>query len=77
MNTYESSVDDAPSTLLQAIPVGRSCFGAIEDFQFERPLFTRLQGGTIGELKLALRDKDNRPIDNHGLAVVAMLEITE
>ena len=57
LNTYENSVNDAPSTLLQAIPVGRSCFGAIEDFQFERPLFKRLQGGTIGELKLTLRDK--------------------
>ena len=77
LNSYENTVDGAPSTLLQAIPVGGSHFGAIEDFQFERPLFKRLQGGTISKLKVALRDKDNRPIDKHGLVVVAMLKIME
>ena len=77
LNTYENTVDRAPSRLLQAIPVGISHFGAIEDFQFERPLVKRLQGGTISELKLALCDKENRPIDNHSLVVVAMLKIME
>ena len=77
MNTSANYVDGAPSTLLQVIPAGRSRFGAIEDLHFDRPLFKHLQGGTIGELKLTLRDKKNRPIENNGLAVIATLEISE
>ena len=77
VNTSANIVDGAPSTLLQVIPAGRSRFGAIEDLHFKRPMFKHLQGGTIGELKLTLHAKKNRPIENNGLAIIAMLEISE
>ena len=77
MNMSANYVDGAPSTLLQAIPAGRGGYDDIEDFAFPHPLRKPLECGTISELKLSLLDKNNRPIDNNGLAVVATLEITE
>ena len=76
MDTSANYVDGAPSTLLQAIPTGRVGCGDIDDFAFPQPLRKPLERGTISELKLSLCDKNNRPIDNNGLAVVVTVEIT-
>ena len=75
LNTSQNYFNGAPSTILAVIPVPNREFGDIVATRFEQPEYKYLQNGTIGELKLEVRDENNNKIDNHGLPINAILEI--
>ena len=75
LNTSHNYFNGAPSTILAVIPVPNKAFGDVVATRFEQPEYKCLQNGTIGELKLEVRDENNNKIDNHGLPINAILEI--
>ena len=60
LNTSQNYFNGAPSTILAVIPVPNKEFGDIVTTRFEQPEYKYLQNGTIGELKLEVRDENNQ-----------------
>lgn len=69
INTTENIADGAPSTLLASIGVGCHAFGDIHTVRVEHPEYKRLRDGTVGELKITIRDETGKLIDNHHLPI--------
>ena len=74
LNTSENIANGAPSTLLACIGLGRHAFGDINTVRMECPEFKRLRDGTIGELKVSIRDAHGK-ISNQDLPIHVALEL--
>jgi len=77
INTAENIVDGAPSTLLTSIGVGRHAFGDISTVRMECPEYKRLRDGTVGELKVSIRDASGKEISNQDLPIHVTLAVIE
>ena len=77
VNTTQNIVDGAPSTLLTRVGIERQVFGDIHMARIEHPEFKCLQEGTIGELKITVRDDNGKIVDNHNLPISLVLEICQ
>ena len=75
INTAENIVDGAPSTLLAGIVLGRHAFGDINTVRMECPEYKRLRDGTVGELKVSIRDASEKAISNQDLPIHVTLEV--
>ena len=76
INTAENIVDGAPSTLLAGIELGRHAFGDINTVRMECPEYKRLRDGTVGELKVSIRDASSgKAISNQDLPIHVTLEV--
>ena len=76
INTTENIVDGAPSTLLAGIGLGRHAFGDINTVRMECPEYKRLRDGTVGELKVSIRDASSgKAISNQDLPIHVTLEV--
>jgi len=75
LNTHQNSVGGAPSTLLESIAPGPRKFGDIVEVFRPLPLWKRLQDGVVSTLRLRLLDSSGSEIENHGLQVMAVLEV--
>ena len=75
LNTSQNYYNGAPSTILTMIPIENKQFGDIVSVNFEHPQYKLLTNGAITELKLDVRDENNKTIDNHGLPINCVLEI--
>ena len=76
INTAENIVDGAPSTLLAGIGLGRHAFGDINTVRMECPEYKRLRDGTVGELKVSIRDASSgKAISNQDLPIHVTLEV--
>jgi hypothetical protein len=75
LNSSDNYLDGSPSKVLAVIPVENKQFGDIISVRFEHPEFKRLTHGAITELKLEVKDTNNKTIDNHGLPISVVLEI--
>ena len=76
LSTSCNFVDGAPSTLLTSVGATCAAFSHPVSLIFEHPLFKPLQVGTVGELKLTVRDDNHRLLDNHSFPFVATLELS-
>ena len=74
LNTSKNALDGALSTLLAAIGTGRHAYGDIHTVSIPHPEFKRLCGGTVGELKVEIRDDSGELLDNHSLPIAITLE---
>ena len=75
INTAENIVDGAPSTLLAGIGLGRHAFGDINTVRMECPEYKRLRDGTVGDLKVSVRDSSGKAISNQDLPIHVTLEL--
>ena len=75
INTAENVVNGAPSTLLAGIGLGRHAFGDINTVRMECPEYKRLRDGTVGELKVSIRDASGKAISNQDLPIHVTLEV--
>ena len=75
INTAENIVDGAPSALLAGIGLGRHAFGDINTVRMECPEHKRLRDGTIGELKVSVRDGSGKCLSNQDLPIQVALEV--
>jgi hypothetical protein len=75
LNSSYNYLDGSPSRVLAVIPIMNKQFGDIISVRFEHPEFKHLTHGTIPELKLEMKDVNNKIIDNHGYINSAVLEI--
>ena len=75
INTAENIVDGAPSTLLAGIGLGRHAFGDINTVRMECPEYKRFRDGTVGELKVSIRDSSGKAISNQDLPIHVTLEL--
>ena len=75
VNTTYNAVDGAPSTMLAVIGLGSHFFGDINTVRVEHHEFKRMQHGTIGELKVTIKDEKGSKLDNHDLPISIVLEI--
>ena len=75
LNSSYNYLDGSPSRVLAVIPIMNKQFGEIISVRFEHPEFKHLTHGTIPELKLEMKDVNNKIIDNHGYINSAVLEI--
>ena len=75
INTAENIVDGAPSALLACIGLGRHAFGDIDTVRMECPEYKRLRDGTIGELKVSVRDGSGKCLSNQDLPIHVALEV--
>ena len=76
LNTADINVDGAPSTLLAGIGLGRHAFGDINTTRIECPEFKRLRNGTVGELKVSIKDATTgKALSNHDLPIHVTLEV--
>lgn len=74
INTSSNFLDGMPSTLLTVIPVENKEFGENITIRFEQPEYKYLVNGEITELKLEIRDEENKKIINR-LPITCILEI--
>ena len=65
INTSYNNFNGNPSTLLSIIPVENKEFGDIVTVRFENPEYKYLVNGDITELKLEIRDENNKKITNN------------
>jgi len=77
INTAENIVDGAPSTLLTSIGLGCHAFGDISTVRVECPEYKRLRVGTVGELKVSIRDTSGKAISNHNLPIHITLTVSK
>lgn len=77
INTAENIVDGAPSTLLASIGLGCHAFGDINTVRMECPEYKRLRDGTVGELKVSIRDASGKAISNHNLPIHITLAVSK
>ena len=77
LSTSCNFVDGAPSTLLTSVGATCAAFGHPVSLIFEHPLFKPLQVGAVGELKVTVRDDNDRPLDNHSFPFAATLEVSQ
>ena len=75
LNTTTNIVDGAPSQVLTTIPIQCHSFGDINAVRIEHPEYKHLRNGSVGELKVMVRDKLGVVIDNHDLPISLILEI--
>ena len=76
LNTADINVDEAPSTLLAGIGLGRHAFGDINTTRIECREFKRLRNGTVGELKVSIKDATTgKALSNHDLPIHVTLEV--
>ena len=75
INAAENIVNGAPSTLLAGIGLGRHAFGDISTVRMECPEYKRLRDGTIGELKVSIRDASGKAISNQDLPIHVTLAV--
>ena len=75
INTTNNCVDGAPSMLLATVGLGCHSFGEVGIFSCKNPEFKRLQEGTVGELKVTVRDDTGQLLNNHDLPISLVLEI--
>ncbi|GFS05152.1 hypothetical protein ElyMa_001192800 [Elysia marginata] len=75
INASENIVDGAPSTLLTSIGVGCHAFGDIKTVRLECPEYKRLRDGTIGELKISVRDESGQAFSNQDLPIHVTLSV--
>ena len=75
INTDENIVDGAPSTLLTSIGLGCHAFGDINTVRMECPEYKRLRDGTVGELKVSIRDASRKAISNQDLPIHVTLAV--
>lgn len=75
LSTSGNNLDGCPSTLLASVGVGVHGFGQVASIGFVSLEFKRLVSGTIGELKLSIRDDSGRVLDNHDLPIEVGLVI--
>ena len=68
-------VNGAPSTLLAGIGLGRHAFGDINTVRMECPEYKRLRDGTVGELKVSIRDASGKAISNQDLPIHVTLAV--
>ena len=74
LNTSKSALYGALSTLLAAIGIGRHAYGDIHTVSIPHPEFKRLCGGTVGELKVEIRDNSGELLDNRSLPIAVTVE---
>ena len=77
LNISDNFLDGKRSTVLAIVPVENKKFGDITTVRFEHPEYKSLSGGTIYELKLSIRDENNKEINNNKLPISCVLEIIE
>ena len=77
INTAENIVDGAHSTLLSGIGLGRHAFGDINTVRMEFPEYKRLRDGTVGELKVSIRDASGKAISNQDLPIHITLAVSK
>lgn len=65
LNTSYNYFNGSPSTILASIPIVNKEFGDIVTTKIELPEYKCLSNGTISELKLEIRDENNKKIINH------------
>ena len=75
INAAENIVNGAPSTLLAGIGLGRHAFGDINTVRMECPEYKRLRDGTVGELKVSIRDASGKAISNQDLPIHVTLAV--
>ena len=75
INTAENNVDGTPSTLLTSIGLGCHAFGDINTVRMECPEYKRLRDGTVGELKVSIRDASGKAISNQDLPIHVTLAV--
>ena len=75
IKTAENIVDGAPSTLLTSIGLGCHTFGDIHTVRMECPEYKRLRDGTVGELKVSVRDASRNAISNQDLPIHVTLAV--
>ena len=76
LNTSGNIADGAPSTLLACVGLGRHAFGDINTVRMECPEYKRLRDGTVGELKVSIRDASSgKAISNQDLPIHVTLEV--
>ena len=77
ISTTENIVDGAPSSLLTCIGLGRHApFGDLITLRMECPEYKRLRDGTIGELKVSIRDASSgKAISNQDLPIRVTLAV--
>ncbi len=76
INTTGNFLDGKPSTLLGMVGARYSNYGDVETVHFPKPEFRELICGQIYQLDVFVRDENFEPIDNHGLPICVVLEIT-
>ena len=69
INASENIVNGALSILLAGIGLGRHAFGDINTVRMECPEYKRLRDGTVGELKVSIRDASGKAISNQDLPI--------
>ena len=74
LNTAYNYFNGAPSTILTSIPIVNKEFGDITTVRFENPEYKCLINDVITELKLEIRDENNKKIINH-LPINCVLEL--
>ena len=74
LNTAYNYFNGTPSTILTSIPIVNKEFGDITTVRFENPEYKCLINDTITELKLEIRDENNKKIINH-LPINCVLEL--
>jgi len=74
LSTTGNYVDGAPSTLLDTVGLGRYILGDTVTVRFEPPVFKPLRDGHISELKITIRDKRGKFINNHGQPISVVLD---
>ena len=75
INAAENIVNGAPSTLLAGIGLGRHAFGDINTVRMECPEYKRLRDGTVGELKVSIRDGSGKCLSNQDLPIHVTLAV--
>ena len=75
INAAENIVNGAPSTLLAGIGLRRHAFGDINTARMECPVYKRLRDGTIGELKVSIRNASGKAISNQALPIHVTLAV--
>ena len=74
INTTENFINGRPSTLLGVLPIPAKAFGEAITINFQHPEFRNLEAGTISELKLQVRDDNNKTINNNNFPINILLE---
>jgi len=77
INTTDNVVDGAPSTLLACVGIGCHSFGDVHTVRVEHLEYKRLRNGSVGELKVMVRDETGKVVDNHNLPISLVLEFKE
>ncbi len=77
INTIDNVVGGAPSTLLACVGIECHSFRDVHTVRVEHLEYKRLRNGSVGELKVTVRDETEKVIDNHDLPISLVLEFKE